>query len=366
VSRPPAKKVLHVLGDKSWRPEYKFLGSTKDIVGRRDYFAARGIECVEMLVKGRHDYICLEQMRAMNLSGFDAVIMEHPRYPDTMRYLRATYPDLRLIIRGHNAELIHQVHTAWAYWKSGLSGWRWRLKRVRMSLKNALDRLSFDIACARLADHVLAIADWEARHYWPWITRRDKVLTAPYFLPEEYLIAAGPEAEKIKRCVCAMSADWSPLAHHAAKTMVDLVKAMPPERVKGWKFTIIGDLGKHRDAYKPLKSGGRVSVAGNLANPFEMTMKSRALAHLSNLGMGFKTKLLDFIYGGGWVLIPKTLYGRQPDEIRPFCIVVDPLTPKGFAKALKAAERPWPSSEGINERLRERAFAALDKALGFA
>ena len=62
--RTPVRKVLHILGDKSWKPQFKYLGSTKDIVGRRDYFAARGIECVEMQVKGRHDHICLEMLQA--------------------------------------------------------------------------------------------------------------------------------------------------------------------------------------------------------------------------------------------------------------------------------------------------------------
>ena len=57
---------------------------------------------------------------------------------------------------------------------------------------------------------------------------------------------------------------------------------------------------------------------------------------------------------------------RQPEEIRPFCIVVDPLSPKGLGRALKAAREPWPDPRGVNDALRERAFAALDKAFGRA
>ena len=93
-------KVLHVLGDKSWKPQYKYLGSTKDIVGRRDYFEARGIECVELLVKGRQDVHCLAALKALDLSDIDAVLMEHPRYPKAMSYLRKTYPDMIQMIRG--------------------------------------------------------------------------------------------------------------------------------------------------------------------------------------------------------------------------------------------------------------------------
>ena len=360
----PVRKVLHVLGDKSWKPQFKYLGSTKDIVGRRDYFASRGIQCVEMQVKGRHDHICLEMLQAMDLSDIDAVVMEHPRYPRTMRWLNETHPRITLMIRGHNAEAIHQLHTAYAFLNSGLSGFKWRWKRARVSLNNLWDRFRFDLVCAHRADYVLSIADWEAEHYWPLMTRREKVLAVPYFVPESYAFTPPPDLQKVSRCLCAMSADWTPLAHHAAKVMVELLMKTTPEQTKGWKFAIIGDLGKHRDSYKPLKQSGRCDIAGNVDNPFEYMYRSRAMAHLSNLGMGFKTKLLDFVSCGGWLIMQKTLYERQPKEIQPFCIVVAPLTPGSFLRALRKAKEPWPDNSHINDDLRERAFAALDVAFG--
>ncbi len=364
MTAKPVKKVLHVLGDKSWKPEYKYLGSTKDIVGRRDYFASRGIECVELQVKGRKDVNCLELLKGMDLSSFDAVLMEHPRYPASMKYLRQAYPHIIQMIRGHNAELIHQIHTSWAYMKSGLGGPRWRFKRARMSARNAVDRLTFDVACGRQADYILSIVDWETEHYWPMITNRRKVLTAPYFLPQSYLEPAGDE-HKVHRVICAMSADWSPLAHDAARALVQLVNAAPKDSLGGWKFMVTGDLGKHKTDYKRIQKSTPVVITGNLANPFEKTKQARVLAHLSNLGMGFKTKLLDFIHYGGWVLMPRKLYLRQPEEVRPFCIVVDPISPAGLKAALDKAKTPWPDPSAVNGRLRERAFAALDKAFGY-
>ncbi len=137
-----------------------------------------------------------------------------------------------------------------------------------------------------------------------------------------------------------------------------------PEQTKGWKFAITGDLGKHRDSYKPLKQSGRCDITGNVDNPFVYMYRSRAMAHLSNLGMGFKTKLLDFVTCGGWLIVRKTLYERQPKEIQPFCLVVDPLTPESFLEALKQAKAPWPDNSRVNDDLRERAFATLDLAFG--
>jgi len=78
-----------------------------------------------------------------------------------------------------------------------------------------------------------------------------------------------------------------------------------------------------------------------------------------------KTKLLDFVSVGGWILVPKKLYDRQPAEIRPFCIVVDPIGPEGLVKALQQAKGPWPDNSRVNDQLRERAFKALDVAFGY-
>src|SRR5262249_42883354 len=156
-------------------------------------------ECVEMQVKGRHDHICLEMLQAMDLSDVDAVVMEHPRYPKAMRWLKKTHPRIRMMIRGHNAEAIHQLHTAWAFLTSGLSGGKWRFKGARMTLNNLKDRLGFDLSCARLSDYVLSISDWEAVHYWPRITGREKVLVVPYFVPEEYVFHPPADLQKINR-----------------------------------------------------------------------------------------------------------------------------------------------------------------------
>ena len=365
MTSKPVKKVLHVLGDKSWKPQARYLGSTKDIVGRRDYFRARGIECVELLLTGHQDHICLEMLQGIDLRGIDAAVMEPPRYPKAMKWLRGTHPHIRQMIRGHNAELIHQLHTSWAYLKSGLAGLVWRSKHAGMSARNAVRRLSFDVACARQADHVLAITDWEAAHYWSKIVSRKKILTAPYFLPASYLEPRS-ETPKVHWVICAMSAAWSPLAHDAAKVLVRLVDATPTRDLGGWKFMVTGDLGEHEPHYQAMQASGRVTITGNLASPFEKTKNATVLAHLSSLGMGFKTKLLDFVHYGGWILMPGKLYSRQPAEIRPFCIVVDALSPEGLTKALRKAKEPWPDPSGVNDRLRERAFRAMDLAFGYA
>src|SRR5262249_39765713 len=158
-------------------------------------------------------------LRGADLDGIEAVLMEHPRYPKTMTWLQRAHPRIKQIVRGHNAELIHQLHTVRAYLTSGLAGPGWRARRALAAVKNAPSRLGLDIACARRADYVLAVSDWEAEHYWSRIAPKTETLPAPYFLPEGYLEPPS-QTPKAARVICVMSAAWSPIGHDAALALV--------------------------------------------------------------------------------------------------------------------------------------------------
>jgi hypothetical protein len=366
VTRKPAKRVVHVVGSNTWKPQFAFLGSTKDIVGRRDYFAARGIECRELVAQHRSDDLCLKMLREMDLSDVDAVMFEHPRYPKSLAYLKREHPAVRRVIRGHNAELLHQLQTAAAYLRCGLGTPRWRRGQALHALQSAWQRFRFDWASARLSNAVLAISEWEARHYWSRLTAGSKILYCPYFLPAKYLPPPPVSADPPRRCLTATSADWSPLAHHAARVFVELVEALPEDQLDGWEFVISGELGP-RTRSERLAATGRVTMLGVVDDPLALMAGMRALAHLSNLGMGFKTKLLDSVLSnGGWLIVPSRLCSRLPKALQAHAIVVEPLSAEGLTRALRTAAATMPPESDINGQLKESAFLALDRALGYA
>jgi hypothetical protein len=366
-----AKKVLHIVGGNPWRERLHFHGSTKDILNRRDYFKAREIEHVEIMLPARNDSACLERLKSMDLRDFDAVITEHPRYPDSLLYLKKEHPHIVRIIRGHNAELVHQLQTAFAYLRCGFGTRKWRFQQARQSARHAFQRFRFDLLCAHRSDYVLAISEWEAQRYWSKITDRRKILVCPYFLPEDHERSSEEAVRKARtidnparECVCVMSAQWSSLAHDAAKTLVRLIRASTTQHRNGWKFLITGDPGPP-GAADSIRVESDVELTGRVANPFEIMVRARAMAHLSNLGLGFKTKFLDFIECGGWILVPRKLYLRQPEEIQPYCLVVDPVTPERFFEVLESVPAPRTESVPVNDRLRARAFDAMDQAFGY-
>lgn len=358
------RTVLHVVGVNLWDPELHFLGSTKDIVGRREYFEARGIECQELQVPHRDDATCLEMLQAMDLAPIDAILFEHPRYPATMKWLKANHRRILRVIRGHNAELLHHRQIARAYDECGFGNIEWRERQSSRSRERAIKRYRQDKGSARYADVILAISDWEARYYWRRLRPFGRIVSAPYFVPRSYEVERVPEDRVEKRCVCLMSAAWTPLVHDAAKNFVTVLRAIAPKHMRGWSFAITGDP-VYPAARKLLAKGARAELLGLIDDPFELMRHSRALAVLSDYGMGFKTKILDVAQTGGYVFVTKKLARRIPKELAAYCIVVDPLTPGAFLRALERAEEPL-RKDDANGLLRERAFRAMDRAFGVA
>src|SRR5437867_2000021 len=174
-------KILHVFFSSVIKPQHKFLGTTKDIRGRTQYFLERGIDCEELILKIRKEKFFLRGIKDFNLSKFDAVMVEGMYYPITLRQIKKSHPSLRVLMRAINAELLHWLHSALA---AALFD---SPKRVLLDIKGAVKFGLSDIRCARLTDYVLPIAEWETQRYWSWLAPKERLITMPYFLPDSYL-----------------------------------------------------------------------------------------------------------------------------------------------------------------------------------
>lgn len=347
-------RALHVFFSSVNKPQHRFLGTTKDIRGRTQYFASRGVEVQELILKVREEKYFSSGLARVDLSNFDVVVVEGTYFPATVRKIKESHPQTRVLMRGINAEILHWLHSA----EAALRFDTW--KRVLFDLKGTIDFGSKDILCARRADHILAIADWETRHYWSALSPRARVTTVPYFLPEGYLDDIPAARTRELRCVCMMTTKANrPFLVDAARNFYRLVNRLKEARPE-WSFAITGDF--HRDRLPPCP---RVEVKGFLENPLELLAESRAVALLSDYGFGFKTKLLEAICCGCRVLVTRGLHDRLPGAVKPWSIVVDPTSVESFEEALAEARTPLPAGDP-NAELRKENFEALDGILGLA
>jgi len=347
---PANKRILHVIPDTVLQPRHAYLGSTKVVRCLTSYFLERGLPFDEVVVPGRSDAALLSKLRETQLDSYDAIVIEYPVYPRSMRFIRNKYPQAKLIVRSHNAEFYHWMD----YAKSVLRQLK-VLKAFKYSL-TSFKRLWLDYVCARYSDYVLSITPWEKEHYWTRLSRHSRIVNVPYYVTDSFVDSAEAVREKENLCVCMMSTVPGPLLYDAAKNLSKLVSALNGDCGQ-WKFTGTGDTSSW-----PITLPSRITMTGFLDNPLGILAKSRALALLSDYGYGFKTKILDAILCRAYVLVTKRLYDRLPEEVRPFCITVDMNSVDSFKDALSKCLLPYPEGNP-NEDLKNEAFSALDSVL---
>ncbi len=352
--------LIHVLPDSLENKSKAFIGSTKDIGGRLDYFATRGFSVRSFLCQGRSDVEALKMLKAASLANVDAVFFEYETYAESLSFLKEHYPKILRIVRSHNANLPHFVDQFRGSLRMLQNGLHDRELRPLEFLKTALHRFSLDNRCAEASNFILPICEWEAQYYWGSIAQKTKIVNVPYFLPGSFAKQVNPK-EKTNKLVCllGMNKKMTPLLFDVAQNTIEVINALPDYIAKKWAFYVTGSL----EPQKILHPLGRVKAAGRLNSPLDFIADARVVTVLSDLGMGFKTKILEAIQSSCWVIVTKDLLDRLPKAVQPWCIAIDGKSVTEFAWALEKTLDPVPNTSP-NQQLRAEAFQNLDCVLG--
>jgi hypothetical protein len=361
-----ADRVLHVVQESFENPRHRFLGSVKDSAGRREYFACRGFEVDSIVAEGRSDEKVIARLETMDLRPYRVAVFELPLYPRSLKFLRHRAPHVRRWTRPINAELLQQIDLFRAHWRHPYA--RDQRDQLFHDVRTAGERFQLDWACARHSDAVLSISDWETEHYWRWIAGRQRAVTVPYFQPAGLTVEPPQDVAKRPLCVCPLSTAKSvrPFPLDAFRRFAELVRGCGMKAPE-WSFAMTGSTRVKTNWSGAISTSllvpERIQELGFVEDPMALLAGARAVAVLSELGFGVKTKILDAVAARCWVLVPRSLYERLPAELRPYCLVVDPLdSVDGFRAALQKALQPFPDGDP-NALLRARAFAALDRLM---
>lgn len=346
-------KMLHVFPATVKNPKHLYAGSTKDIRGRTEYLQNRNIQCDELVVADRSDESLMWELKKHNLSDYSHVLIEFTLYPRSIRVLKYGMPHIAVLVRPHNAEFYHRMHYVFCSVRRGD-------QRPRQAIKNILEgisRLKLDYVCGAEADRIFSITRWETENYWRWLVHPARVATLPYYVPAAYASRiALRNNQKRQLCVCLMSDGeiQSCFLVDAATNYARLVNQLNGNLPR-WEFVTTG-------SYGPSATSTRVRFTDRLDSPYDILTEAKAVAVLTNYGYGFKTKLLDAICTGCYVLVPPRLYTRLPEEIRPYCRIVHLDSVESFMYALETTNQPFPEID-VNETLRSQAYQALDQVL---
>ncbi|MBK8781540.1 MAG: hypothetical protein IPO22_06985 [Anaerolineales bacterium] len=355
-------KILHIVPESFTIPHLRYLGSTKDILGRIEYFADRALD-VDQLVVERSDETLLERLRSVPLERYAVVFVEIPVYPLSIEFIRQTSPKTKVICRSINAELYHQLHTFLSnstyQWRNGAGVFSSFLSNLRL-LKGSHYRLKLDYKCGNASNILFSITDWETRYYWNYIVG-SKARNLPYFLPAKYEEEIHSHVgAKEDICVSFMGVNVG-AGSFLADSLYNFNKLVGglKDGCPNWRFMATSDTS---DVGSDIHLTERITTTGFLKSPYPLLSRAKAVAILSPYGYGFKTKILEAIVAGCYVLLPYQLKKRLPDMVKPFCIEVDLTSTASFKQALSQCMEPFPVGNP-NTGLKLEAFAALDAAL---
>lgn len=257
-------RVLQTVHSKYNDADYRFMGSSRDMLGREEYFRERGIEYEQLVPLYRDDGDVLRMLKQRDVASYDAIIFEKSDYPLTMQWVREQHPGVRVLLRSHNAEFFHRIHYELSRFDRDLfMGLSTAFEQVAFDHMLTYNRLCHDLCCGMLADAVLSITHWEAENYWPLLAGRGKVRAAPFFLPSRDVPAPGTGFDKEKLCVCLLSPAHTSLLSNAADNFFHLVGQMPAD--DGWSYAVTGDAEKYG-----FDTGTRVEVTGFLDEPMKL------------------------------------------------------------------------------------------------
>lgn len=358
VLRAAAPVALHLTRHQFQTPDLRFHGSNKDQFARQQYLRDRGFRIItEPAFDWKYDDL-IERLDGERHSEPQVIILEAMLHHPLMRFLRERFPKARLLVRSHNAEVLHRLHTHTAslLMEKG-SRLAWLDPREAFARgRNVFAHWRYDAGAIDLADHILSISEWETKRYWPRFGPKSKVSTVPYFLPRDLVYTGQIPTRKARRCVCLTSASPGPVIYDALRNFVRLVDGL--QEVGDWEFQVTGNL----DARYAGRSS-RCRFVGHVDNPIALMSDATSMALLSPYGYGFKTKVLDAISAGSYTLMPQSLLDRHPEEVRPYCLAVDLASPASFKSALERSLEPVPDGDP-NEAFRRKAYAAMDVILG--
>jgi hypothetical protein len=140
--------ILHVVPDSITDRRKAFIGSTKDVMGRAEYFANRAHRVRQFVSVHRSDEAALAMLRTADLTDCHTVLFEFEMYVRSLDFLRQNHPHIRRVVRAYNANLPHFVDQFRGQLRMIRAGQATDLALGTSTIHRALGRFRQDCACA--------------------------------------------------------------------------------------------------------------------------------------------------------------------------------------------------------------------------
>lgn len=348
------RRILHITPYIYFEKGYEYLGSTKDIDGRQQYLWQCGAP-FDTFSHLKDQFTLADELSFFHLPDYSHVILDVSRCEADLAYLKRRWPAARLIIRSHNPELPHRFDNLRAAERIGLD-----FGARKPMIANIPIFLQRERGVARHADAILHIETPNTAVYWRSLGFGGNIHVTPYFVSDYYLRKMPRGVRRKPQILCVGSSHPGALITEMMLNFHEAVAALG-DRHPQFGFYATGDapVTPRKGTVSP-----RVVHLGIVDDLPALTAECFAIAVPSDLGRGFKTKILDAIMCGAWVIVTPALLRRMPEPLKPYCIAFE-RSDLGYSFAAAINElsaRQWPSGDP-NTALRRHAYQSLDAAI---
>ena len=280
----------------------------------------------------------LQYLKNTDVEKFTHVLFHYTDFLKSSKYIKVTYPQIKLLMRSHNAELPHWIDHAVANVKHGkIAGLRYILIAIAKGYR--------EFQSARLSDYILSVTPWETEVYWKKLGGKSKKVYVPYFAPD--MTDNISKNSRANVCLCIMSPNPSAFTLDALKNLNNEVKKLTEIR-NVWKFYYTGNADENLS-----KQITHVEKLGFVEDLACYLLKSKFICLLTPFGFGFKTKILEAINYGCIPIIYEKNAHRLPEEIAKYCVLINNDNKTGLSEILATASSYSLSNNNVNERLRD-------------
>ena len=93
--------VLHAVPNSSQNSNMFYHGSTKDILGRTEYFLDRGINFHQVGYKKEG---LAAELSFIDIAEYSHILIEYPQTFSCFKYIRSRNKKAKILLRSHNSE----------------------------------------------------------------------------------------------------------------------------------------------------------------------------------------------------------------------------------------------------------------------
>lgn len=235
-------------------------------------------------------------------------------FPKTVKVLKKKFPNLRVIVRAHNPEPLHNFDKFLATWKP-----KW--------LKKSIQTYYADKKMLKHADGLDTISRSDFNLYWSKISQKEhlkKIRVLPYSLCQKDLksmVKFGFAQHQTYESAVIMGSVGknNPLNQKSVSLFIKNISKIKTQLgiiniAATGTFTAAEEL-------KLQKAG--IKLLGNVDNISYVLEQSDLLIDIGGYGHGFKTKYLDAINNGCKIVISHKYVKRIPLSLLPFFITID-------------------------------------------